>query len=209
LRRGRAVRQARALPNAPDGPIILPPDHRRLSRKILETVMKGRAVGDVQWAALRELREGEPPTFQRLAAAAELHHKTICERALFDGWEKQPYRRSGSRSSARPALGLPDIEMSPEELRGRLAAVLPRQLGRIVALAEQGRIDKAEIDALYSMVRVLERSEALSMEQAKEEKKRSDDELAGMLQLIDDRIVELAEAHAERLVQARDRDGMG
>jgi hypothetical protein len=171
--------------------------------------MKGRAVGDVQWAALRELREGEPPTFQRLAAAAELHHKTICERALFDGWEKQPYRRSGSRSSARPALGLPDIEMSPEELRGRLAAVLPRQLGRIVALAEQGRIDKAEIDALYSMVRVLERSEALSMEQAKEEKKRSDDELAGMLQLIDDRIVELAEAHAERLVQARDRDGMG
>jgi hypothetical protein len=99
--------------------------------------------------------------------------------------------------------------MSPEELRGRLAAVLPKQLARIVALAERGRIDKAEIDALHSMVRVLERSEALSTEPAKEEKKRSDDELAGMLQLIDDRIVELAEAHAARLVQARDRERTG
>jgi hypothetical protein len=171
--------------------------------------MRGRAVSDVQWTALRELREGEPPTFPRLAAAAELHQVTIREHALRHGWEKQPYRRSGPGPFAQAAIELPDIEMSPEELRGRLAAVLPKQLARIVALAERGRIDKAEIDALHSMVRVLERSEALSTEPAKEEKKRSDDELAGMLQLIDDRIVELAEAHAARLVQARDRERTG
>jgi hypothetical protein len=168
--------------------------------------MKGRAISDVQWTALRELREGEPPTFHRLAAAATVHHKTICERALLHGWEKQPYRRSGSRPLAPAAIELPDVEMSPEELRGRLAAVLPKQLARIVALAERGRIDKTEIDALHSMVRVVERSEALSLEPARQEQKRSDDELAGMLQRIDERIVELAVAHAERLVQARDRD---
>ena len=171
--------------------------------------MKGRAVSDVQWTALRELREGEPPTFQRLAAAAELHPKTICERALLHGWERQPYRRSGSRSSAQPAIEFPDVEMSPGELRRRLAAVVPKQLGRIVALAEHGRIDKAEIDALHSMVRVLERSDALSREPAAEEQKRSDDELAEMLQRIDERIVELAVAHAERLVEDRDRNGTG
>jgi hypothetical protein len=175
----------------------------------LEIAMRGRIVSDVQWAALRELREGEPPTFPRLAAAAELHQTTIRERALRHSWEKQPYRRSGSRPLEQAAIELSDIEMPPEELRGRLAAVLPRQLGRIVALAERGHIDKAEIDALHSMVRVLERSEALSAEPAKEQQKRSDDELAGMLQRIDERIVELAVAHAERLVQARDQEGMG
>lgn len=171
--------------------------------------MKGRAVSDVQWTALRELREGEPPTFPRLAAAAELHQGTIRDHALRFNWEKQSYRRSGSRPSAQSAIALPDTEMSPKELRGRLAAVLPKQLGRIIALAERGRIDKAEVDALHSMVRVLERSEALSAEPAKEEQKRSDDELAGMLQLIDERIVELAVAHAGRLVHARDPEEMG
>jgi hypothetical protein len=175
----------------------------------MEFVMQGCAVGDVQWAALRELREGEPPTFQRLAAATDLHYKTISERALRHGWKKQPYRRSGTPAAAPDEVELPDEDVSLDEVRRRLAASMPRQLARLAALAERGRITKAEIDALNAWERLLERTEALAAEQAHEEQKRSDEELAGMLQLIDDRIVELAEEHAERLVRARVHEGMG
>jgi hypothetical protein len=174
----------------------------------MEIAMKGRAVGATQWTALRELREGEPPTFSRLAAAAELHSATIRERALRDNWEKQPYRRSGTPATAPIEIELPDEDVSLEEVRRRLATSTPRQLARLAALAEHGRIGKSDIDALNAWERLLERTEALAADEAKELQKRSDDELAGMLQLIDDRIVELAEEHAGRLVRARDREGM-
>jgi len=171
--------------------------------------MKGRTVSVAQWVALRELREGEPPTFPRLAAAAELHPATIRERALRDSWEKQNLPRSGSRALAEIERDMPEADLPPDELRRQLATILPKQIDRIVALAERGRLSKAPLDTLHAILRLLERSEMLSAAPPIEEKKRSDDELAGMLQLIDDRIVELAEAHAERLVHARDRDGMG
>jgi hypothetical protein len=171
--------------------------------------MRGRIVSDVQWTALRELREGEPPTFPRLAAAAELHPGTIRERALRDSWEKQNLPRSGSRALAEIERDMPKADLPPDELRKQLATILPKQIDRIVALAERGRLSKAPLDTLHSILRLLERPEMLSVEQPVEEKKRSDDELAGMLQRIDERIVELAVAHAERLVQARDREGMG
>jgi hypothetical protein len=94
-------------------------------------------------------------------------------------------------------------------LRKQLTTILPKQIDRIVALAERGRLSKTPLDTLHAILRVLERSDMLSAVQPVEEKKRSDDELAGMLQRIDERIVELAVAHAERLVQARDQEGMG
>jgi hypothetical protein len=170
---------------------------------------KGVPVSDVRWAALRELREGEPPTFPRLAAAAELHQVTIRDYALRHGWEKQPYRRSGSRPAAWAAIELPDGELPPEELRARLAAVMPKLLSRFVTLAERGNLDKPDVDAMLGVMRVLERAEALAAELAITEQKRSDEELADLLKRIDDRIVELAEVHAERLVRERDRQRAG
>jgi len=168
--------------------------------------MIGRAAA--QWTALRELREGESPTFSRLAAAADLNSATIRERAVRDSWAKQSPRRSGAGAPAPVEIELPDEDVSLEELRKRLAASMPRQLARLAALAERGRIGKTDIEAMNAWERLLQRTEALVAEQRQEQQKRSDDELAGMLQLIDDRIVELAEEHAKRLVQARDRTGM-
>ena len=95
--------------------------------------MRGRAVEDVQWNALRELREGEPPTFPRLAAAADLHTVTIRDHALRDNWEKQPRLRS--RAPAPAEIELPDEDVSLDEVRQRLAAGMPRQLARLAALA--------------------------------------------------------------------------
>lgn len=72
----------------------------------------------------------------------------------------------------------------------------------IVADARSGRIDKTRIEAVLSMIRVVERTEqfrrAPKGDEANE-KTRSDDELAGLLALVDARIVELARCHAERL----------
>jgi hypothetical protein len=171
--------------------------------------MKGRVVSAPQWTALRELREGEPPTFTRLAGAAEFHPVTIRERALRDAWPKQDLPRSGARALAEAEDEMPEADLPPEELRRQLAAILPKQIGRVVALARNGRLGKAPLDTLHSILRLLERSEMLSAPPPAEEQKRSDDELAGMLQRIDERIVELAVAHAERLVQAQDSEGMG
>jgi hypothetical protein len=96
-------------------------------------------------------------------------------------------------------------DLSLDDVRRRLAEVLPRQLAQILTLAERGIVDKGRIDALLSMGRVLERSETLAAEQARETQKRSDEELAAMLERIDERIIELAEAYAERLV-GRERE---
>jgi hypothetical protein len=90
-------------------------------------------------------------------------------------------------------------DLQPGELRERLIDLLSKQLGKVIALAERGFVDKARLDALLAMVRVVERSEALADQQATESQKRSDDELATLLGRIDERIVELARAYAERL----------
>ena len=62
------------------------------------------------------------------------------------------------------------------------------------------------IDALLSLGRILEPGEAAG---SADQQKRSDDELAAMLERIDERIIELAQAYAERLGGAEHRDGMG
>jgi hypothetical protein len=179
---------------------------------------------DVQWAALRQLREGENPTFERLAAAGNLHHETVRERASREGWKERDFRSKRPRTGAVLPPGivlLPGGQVAGlaeegtgqdvplEELRRRFADIVPRQLARIITLAERGVIDKASIDGLQSMARALEQTEALAGERAAEQQKRSDDELAGMLEKIDERIVELAEVHAERLVAQRNWEGGG
>jgi len=175
------------------------------------------AISPVQMEALRGLREGAPPTFSRLAAAANINSTTIRERARRDNWKTRRFTRSGTEVGSRApedeaeAEALSDVPegMSLEDVRKRLAEVMPRLLGKAVVLAERGILDKARIDALLSMGRILEQSEAASQASAAEQQKRSDDELAAMLERIDERIVELAQAYAERLGCAEHRDGSG
>jgi hypothetical protein len=162
-------------------------------------------------------------TAGQIAAVAGVHERTLTRRAVKEGWERRPLptrpgKDAGSALFSPDELvaegasaDLPEVgqEMSLEDARKRLAEVMPRLLGKAVVLAERGVLDKARIDALLSMGRLLEQSEAVVQASAAEQQKRSDDELAAMLERIDERIIELAQAYAERLGGAEHRDGAG
>lgn len=158
-----------------------------------------------QWASARAWFER--PTIGRMAAVLNVHERTLTRRAAREGWQ-QPSLPKPDKGAA-PGVFSPDgLEgaladlpegMSLEDVRKRLAEVLPRLLARMVELAERGVLDKGRIDALLSMGRILEQSEAAAQASAAEQQKRSDDELAAMLERIDERIIELAQAYAERL----------
>lgn len=92
-----------------------------------------------------------------------------------------------------------------EKMLERASGFVARQLSRLMASAERsgGRLDKAQVDALTALARMMERWEALVKEQAGQNEKRSEDELAAILDRIDARIVELARAEAKRLGAAK------
>lgn len=89
----------------------------------------------------------------------------------------------------------------PDDQLGRLGRLVSRQAALILTSAEaqHGVLSKGQLDALSSLIRLAEKFEMLAQERAKEKQTRSDDEIAGVLERIDDRIVELAEGYAEKL----------
>lgn len=180
-------------------------------------------IGAKRWAAIRALREGKPPIFSLLAAAAGLHPGTVRDRASRENWKRPDTqsRAMGERSSGRqisPGEEVPVAMRQGNELpqgeaagfgsAARLGDFVARRLGEIVIRsdADGGRLDKGEIDALGSMIRTAEKTETLMREQTAEEHEVADDaELAARLALLDDRIIELAKAHAEWLVAGENR----
>lgn len=172
-----------------------------------------------RWAAIRALREGEPPIFPLLATATGLHPVTLRERASRENWKKQDFQSRTVRESwgshapapvddtVRTVIDLPQDGQGHGVLLGDFVA---RRLSEMVAEVETngGQLNKSQIDALWSMVRTAERSGALAKEQATDNGATDDAELATRLEKLDDRIVELAEAHAERLVSEQHRDGV-
>ena len=164
-----------------------------------------------KWTALRQLRERQPPTFARLAGASGLHVATIRDRASVENWAKQHFPRSRIVDAASYAQAAEPMAVAPALLSGNrpeLGAFVIAEMRGILADARGGRIDKARVDALLSMIRVAERFESLQTEAGQQEQARSDDELAGILTRVDERIVELARSYAERLVAER-LDGAG
>jgi len=91
--------------------------------------------------------------------------------------------------------------LSLDEQFLRLGAMLSRQIGMFIGVMERsgGLLKKMDLDALSVLLRLAERFDAMAAEKAAEQQKRSDDEVAGILERVDERIVELAHAHAERL----------
>src|SRR5690606_39272736 len=85
LRHGRAVRQARALPNAPDGPIFLRAG--LTARHTSSRIFMERNVALVQGAALRALAEGAEPTLALLADASQRSIRTLMRQAEKEGWK--------------------------------------------------------------------------------------------------------------------------
>ena len=238
-----------------------------------------------QWAALRALREGEEPTYVRLAAAARLNFTTIAHRASQQGWKKRERKRVGVRSGplaeaswarprgagsaaaadagfaavrpaglseaaqagmaaagqaglfgpARLSLGADAGSFGPARLlaeaeaglhrpsrllaaedagtaserMARVREFLMRQIEAIAAEAEQnaGILDKGQADGMAAILRLAERIESADAradaQEIIQQKTRSDEELADVLQRIDDRIVELARAYAAEIVAGR------
>ena len=170
-----------------------------------------------QWAALRALRECAPPVFPLLASAACLHPSTIRERASREGWKKLDLPRARAIQVALEAQPVTPAEAEEQVALVRAAVeglgegghhdFLLKQLDEIRdgAIAT-GVLDKARIDGLLSLYRLTEKLKTPAEERAEED---SDDDLRARLQRIDDRIVELAEAHAKWLVGERDRGSLG
>jgi hypothetical protein len=186
--------------------------------------MQRQTVSVERWAAIRQLREGEPPTFARLGAATKVHPRTIYEHAAVENWAKQPFQSSAKReewAERGEAEAAPEDEggevpegwheMQPSERLQWLNDFALNKVAEIARSAEAGGgvPDKAKLDAVWSMLRTVERSETLAQERAGEKVTASDAELAARLRDIDDRIIELAEAHAGWLVAERDRQPVG
>jgi hypothetical protein len=104
------------------------------------------------------------------------------------------------------------MDRSPDlDALDKLRVLIGRGANNVVANAEAngGRIDTGALDTLAEATKVFERAEKLAFPMRLQQQKRSDDELATTLRSIDDRIIELAEAHARWLVAERDRGRQG
>lgn len=174
-----------------------------------------------QWAALRALREGEPPIYARLAAASGIHITTIKVQARIEGWEgvvKVGRPRKGetgktdeeAADEAEILLSTPAAEGTAEERLARVSDMLLREVETIGLLAQaRGKMpDKARIDAVGAMIRLLEKVEEFARAKGGAGEKNRDGEVADVLQRIDGRIEELARAYAKELV-AEQRFGAG
>ncbi|MCT7373435.1 hypothetical protein [Chelativorans salis] len=89
-------------------------------------------------------------------------------------------------------------ETDPEALEKRLVALSDELVSELEAAVGEGRAsgtyDKGRIDALSAMLRMVEKIGEMTRvpERAAERQKKSDEELAAALALVDARIVELA-----------------
>lgn len=131
------------------------------------------------WRALRAYLEGARPTIELAADLSGYAPKTIASRAEREGW----------RLDRVPEEGLAD------KLRVVTAMLVDRveALGR-GALEEGTRIDKSEIEGLLSMIKGLDRLSDITRpeEAAINNQIRRDEDLAEVLQHINERIIALA-----------------
>ncbi len=128
---------------------------------------------------------------RELLACAERRHATL---AAADGEAGAEWRAAAT----------------PAERLERLGAFLTRQVDAVVEAVEisGARLDKQSIDALSALLRMAEKALALApgpRAPGPDEETRSDEDLAEMLRLLDDRVVELAALHASWLVANGDR----
>lgn len=123
-----------------------------------------------------------------------------------------PPAQAGEPAAAAVTLAVPEWErMEPADVLAGASAFIARQIGRLIERAERsgGQVDKAEVDGLAALSRMMDRWEAIKADQADDNIKKSDDKLADILRKIDDRIVELAVEGARHLDERRHQRGRG
>ncbi len=112
--------------------------------------------------------------------------------ARVEGWRMANAERPDEKAPEPPA------ETDPEALETRLLALSDELVSELEVAVGEGRAsgsyDKGRIDALSAMLRMVEKIGEMTRvpERAAERQKKSDEELAATLALIDARIVELA-----------------
>jgi len=148
--------------------------------------------------ALRALYEGAPVTFDMLARVSGRTVRGIAAQAKREGW--------GANAASE----------SPEMLERRLAVLSNRLVSELEAISAEGsraggQYDKARIDAVSAMLRMVEKiGEAAHLfKRAEEKQNRTDEEMAAALQRINDRIVELARELADQMVRGKHQEGAG
>lgn len=102
---------------------------------------------------------------------------------------------------ALPVPVLPETDEDPADRATRIAALLMRHGDLLLAQADAqgGTLTRAQIDTVSVMMRLADKLEPLAQERAAEQQKRSDDEIAEVLDRMDQRVVELAQAYAKEL----------
>src|SRR6185312_838534 len=73
--------------------------HRRFFTKTIRRFVMPEAISAEQWAGIRELVEGEPPTQERIARAADIYVKSIARQATLEGWRTLDLRFGRVRSA--------------------------------------------------------------------------------------------------------------
>lgn len=136
--------------------------------------------------ALRALCEGAPASFELLALASGRSERLLRKRAQTEGWKTPggaPSRACGNRA---------------EVLTGLIFTELERTIERGV---RDDAYDKARIDALGSMLKMVEKmsENAAGQQDTDAEQAPSDEDMAAALERIDERIRSLAEELAGRL----------
>lgn len=170
-----------------------------------------------QWAAVRALCEGAPLTYARLSTAMNVHMATISKRARREGWNKVDYRRGSVRDAQRdlcriseedpqaPVLAIDSVDgiQSPGERLARLTDIITQQIeyALISARDHGGVLSRTEADNMLTTLKLADRLRETLAEQGGAEQVEEDEddiEFADLLADINTRILELAEAEAER-----------
>ena len=109
--------------------------------------------------------------------------------------------RAATAGEAGAADGAEEGGETPARSRQDLiAAAVSRQVESVLRAAEDGVLDKGQIDAVLAMIRMTSEANQLApADTAETGTTRSDEQLAETMRLIDERIVELALGLAERM----------
>lgn len=155
----------------------------------MSTAMVKRPIARLR--ALRALAEGAHPSIELLADVSGRSPRCLRLLAVREEWNLTPAASADIHNRIRPIVS---------KLLDKLEAVSER------AAEEEGRMERGEIDAVLTMLRAIDKiNEIQRPEEAVAKKQKQDDEdLATVLERINERIIALARALADQMV-AQDR----
>lgn len=158
-----------------------------------------------QLVAMQELLNGKAHTQARLAALIGYTSAALGKREREEEWRPGKIRdRSPHDGLEAEIAALADDEATPELSRAaRVSALLLKHADQLLAEVERqgGTLTKEQLDTMLAMVRLAEKFEPLARKEESDQQKKSDNEIAELLDQIDQLIRARARAYAEELVE--------